>query len=122
MNPLFFALGSISGGFAVALGAFAAHALRRRRSHESIETFQTGVHYQMYHALALLAVALAFQRLPGSMFLSAAGWFFIIGTFLFSGSLYLLTLSRLRWLGAVTPFGGIAFIIGWLCLLLAAVS
>ncbi|MCL5952277.1 MAG: DUF423 domain-containing protein [Chloroflexi bacterium] len=122
MSQLFFALAGISGALAVALGAFGAHALRRRLSHETIETFRIGVQYQMYHALALLGVALALGRSRAPVLLTSAGWLFILGTLLFSGSLYLLTLLRLRWLGSVTPLGGIAFIVGWLCLFLAAFS
>ncbi|MCL4486629.1 MAG: DUF423 domain-containing protein [Chloroflexi bacterium] len=122
MSQLFFALAGISGALAVALGAFGAHALRRRLSHETIETFRIGVQYQMYHALALLGVALALERSRAPVLLTSAGWLFILGTLLFSGSLYLLTLLRLRWLGSVTPLGGIAFIVGWLCLFLAAFS
>ncbi len=122
MNQLFLALASFLGALAVALGAFGAHALRRRLSRETIETFQTGVHYQMYHSLALVGVALAFQRTPSSPLLAASGWFFVLGILLFSGSLYLLTLTRLRWLGAITPLGGVAFIVGWLCLLLSVTA
>lgn len=122
MSQLFFALAGISGALAVALGAFGAHALRRRLSHETIETFRIGVQYQMYHALALLGVAFALERSRAPVLLTSAGWLFILGTLLFSGSLYLLTLLRLRWLGSVTPLGGIAFIVGWLCLFLAAFS
>ncbi len=122
MSQLFFALAGISGALAVALGAFGAHALRRRLSHETIETFRIGVQYQMYHALALLGVALALERSRAPVLLTSAGWLFILGTLLFSGSLYLLTLLRLRWLGSVTPLGGIAYIVGWLCLFLAAFS
>ena len=84
--------------------------------------FETGVRYQMYHALSLLAAAIAITRAPGSSLLSAAGWLFVVGTLLFSGSLYLLCISQKRWLGAITPFGGLAFIAGWACLALAAVG
>ena len=122
MNQLFFVLGSISGGLAVALGAFGAHALRARLGAELLATFESGVRYQMYHALALLAVAIAITRAPGSNLLSAAGWLFVAGTLLFSGSLYLLSLTQKRWLGAITPFGGLAFIAGWVCLALAALT
>ena len=120
MNQLFFVLGSLSGGLAVAFGAFGAHALRARLTPELLTTFETGVRYQMYHALALLALALAMTRVPASGLLNVAGWLFVIGTFLFSGSLYLLCFTKKRWLGAVTPFGGLAFIAGWICLAMAA--
>jgi uncharacterized membrane protein YgdD (TMEM256/DUF423 family) len=120
MDRLFFILGSISGGLAVALGAFGAHGLRDRLAPDLQATFETGVRYEMYHALALLAVAWAVARWTNSAFPAAAGWFFVAGTLLFSGSLYLLAVTGTRWLGAITPLGGVAFIAGWLCLVLAA--
>src|SRR5512139_3003319 len=100
MNQLFFLLGSISGGLAVALGAFGAHALKARLTADRLTTFETGVRYQLYHALALLVVAVAMPRVPATSLLSVAGWLFVIGTLLFSGSLYLLCFTRRRWLGA----------------------
>ncbi|HEX6020228.1 MAG TPA: DUF423 domain-containing protein [Burkholderiaceae bacterium] len=115
MDRLFFSLGCISGFLGVALGAFAAHALKARLSPELLAVFDTGVRYQVMHALALLAVALAHARWPGRA-LTAAGWLFVAGTLLFSGSLYALGLTGLRALGAITPFGGVAFLAGWLCL------
>lgn len=121
MLDIFFILGSLSGGLGVALGAFGAHGLRSRLASERLETFETAVRYQMFHALALLATALTTAALPqAGAWLTAAGWAFTVGTLLFSGSLYLLVLSGKRWLGAITPFGGIAFIAGWLCLAFAA--
>jgi uncharacterized membrane protein YgdD (TMEM256/DUF423 family) len=111
----FFAAGCISGGLAVALGAFAAHALKARLALDMLSVFEVGVRYQMYHAFALLAAAWACARWPGRA-VSAAGWLFIAGTLIFSGSLYALSLTGQRWLGAVTPLGGVAFIAGWLCL------
>jgi uncharacterized membrane protein YgdD (TMEM256/DUF423 family) len=120
MIRVFFALGSLSAGLAVALGAFGAHVLKNRLAEDMLANFETGVRYQMYHALALLAVAWAISRWPDSGLPAAAGWLFIAGTLLFSGSLYVMALTGLRWLGAVTPLGGVAFVAGWLCLLLAA--
>jgi len=120
MTRLFFGLGSISGGLAVALGAFGAHVLRDRLAVDMLANFETGVRYQMYHALALLAVAWAISRWPDSGLPIVAGWLFVAGTLLFSGSLYVMALNGLRWLGAITPLGGVAFVAGWLCLLLAA--
>jgi uncharacterized membrane protein YgdD (TMEM256/DUF423 family) len=120
MDRLFFALGSASALIAVAAGAFGAHGLRARLTPDLLAVFETGARYQMYHALALLAVAWALARWPGPWPVRA-GWLFVVGTLLFSGSLYALALSGVRWLGAVTPFGGAAFLAGWLCLLLAAV-
>ena len=120
MDRLFFGLGAASAFIAVAAGAFGAHALRARLSPDLLATFETGARYQMYHALALLAAAWATTRWPGSL-IQWAGWLFVVGTVLFSGSLYALALSGVRWLGAVTPFGGVAFLGGWVCLVLAAV-
>ena len=119
MDRLFFGLGATSAFIAVAAGAFGAHALRARLSPDLLATFETGARYQMYHALALIAAAWATARWPGSL-IQWAGWLFVIGTVLFSGSLYALALSGVRWLGAVTPFGGVAFLGGWVCLVLAA--
>jgi uncharacterized membrane protein YgdD (TMEM256/DUF423 family) len=119
MDRTFFALGSLLAGIAVAAGAFGAHALRARLSPADLATFETGARYQMYHALALLAVAWAVQQWPGAL-PRAAGWLFVAGILIFSGSLYALVLSGQRWLGAVTPLGGVAFLAGWSCLLVAA--
>jgi len=115
MERVFLVLGSLSAGTAVALGAFGAHTLRSRLAPEMLEVFETGVRYQMYHALALLAVAWATARWPMAG-LGGAGWLFVAGTLLFSGSLYVLVLTGARWLGAVTPLGGVAFILGWIVL------
>jgi uncharacterized membrane protein YgdD (TMEM256/DUF423 family) len=115
MDRLFFGSGAVSGFLGVALGAFAAHGLQGRLDAHDLEIFQVGVRYQMYHALALLAVAFAVSRWSSSVF-AVAGWCFIGGTVVFSGSLYALGLSGVRWLGAITPLGGLAFLAGWLCL------
>lgn len=119
MHRKLIALGALSGGIAVALGAFAAHALKGRLDAQLLVTFETGARYQMYHALALLAAGLLAERLP-SRLVAASGVLFLAGTLLFSGSLYALALTGVRGLGAVTPFGGVAFLAGWLCLGLAA--
>ena len=120
VDRAFISLGSLSGCLAVAAGAFAAHALRDRLSADLLEVFQTGATYQMYHALALVAVGILLPRfsISGSAWLTAAGWLFVGGTILFSGSLYALALSGARVLGAVTPLGGVAFLLGWLALAL----
>lgn len=112
MDRLFFALGALSAGFGVALGAFGAHALKARLSPDMLAVWETGVRYQLVHALALLAVAWATTRWPGGA-VQASGWLFVAGTLLFSGSLYALALSGVRGLGAVTPLGGAAWIVGW---------
>ena len=119
MERLFVAIGSTSACAAVALGAFGAHALRSRLTPDMLAVFEVGVRYQMYHALALLAVAWAHARWPASG-AALAGWLFVAGTVLFSGSLYLLSVTGLRWLGAVTPLGGLAFLLGWLALIRSA--
>lgn len=118
MDRLFFAAGAIAGFLAVALGAFGAHALKTRLSPEMLNVFEVGVRYHFYHALALLAVAWACTRWPGSL-TSASGWLFIAGIVIFSGSLYLLTFSGMRWFGAITPIGGLAFLAGWVLLIVA---
>lgn len=115
MDRLFVTIGSLSGFLGVALGAFAAHALANRIDADLLASFEVGVRYQMYHSFALLAVGWAHTRWPGAA-LSASGWLFAVGTALFSGSLYALSLSGVRWLGAITPVGGCALLAGWLCL------
>ncbi len=104
--------GAISAFVGVAAGAFGAHGLHGRISPDLLEVFDTGVRYQMLHALALVALAALAGRWPGGAW-GAAGWLFVAGTVLFSGSLYALALTGIRWLGAVTPFGGVAFLVGW---------
>ena len=112
-------LGAIMSGVAVAAGAFGAHALRARLESADLLVFETGARYQMYHGLALIAAGWVAERWPGPL-ASAAGWCFLAGIVLFSGSLYALTLSGMRVLGAITPLGGLAFLAGWLCLAIAA--
>jgi uncharacterized membrane protein YgdD (TMEM256/DUF423 family) len=121
MDRFFFGLGSVSGLIAAAAGAFGAHALRARLTPEYLAVFETAARYQMYHALALIAAAWGVTRWPGSL-VHWAGWLFVIGTVLFSGSLYALALTGTRWLGAIAPLGGAAFLAGWLCLALSARS
>jgi uncharacterized membrane protein YgdD (TMEM256/DUF423 family) len=115
MDRIFFAIGAISACVGVAAGAFGAHGLKNRLDAEMLAVFETGVRYQMYHAFGLIAVAWALSRWPGQLMVTS-GWLFVAGTILFSGSLYLLSLTGQRWLGAITPLGGLAFIAGWLCL------
>ncbi len=118
MDRAFIAIGALSGCLAVAAGAFGAHALRARLAPDMLDVFQTGVTYEMYHALALVGVGILLARFSaeGSVWLSAAGWLFIAGSILFSGSLYVLALTGTLWLGAITPLGGVAFLLGWLAL------
>lgn len=119
MERRFFALGAMLAMIGVAAGAFGAHALKSRLTPDMLAVFEVGVRYQLVHALALLAVAWAITRWPGRAALYA-GVLFIAGIVLFSGSLYLLALSGERSLGAITPFGGVAFLAGWACLAWAA--
>lgn len=119
MIRIFWMLGCGFAFLAVGAGAFGAHALRDRMEADLLAVFETAVRYQMYHALALLAVAWAAAEWPGSG-AAVAGWLFTIGIVIFSGSLYVLTLTGVRWLGAVTPLGGVALLAGWALLGLAA--
>jgi uncharacterized membrane protein YgdD (TMEM256/DUF423 family) len=123
ITQIFLAIASILAGLSVAAGAFATHALRERLSDRAIEIFETGARYQMYHALALLVVALLLSRAETSQsFLVSSGVAFIAGIALFSGSLYALSFSGIKWWGAIAPLGGAAFLIGWGCLAVAAFS
>lgn len=132
MSRLFLILGALSAAISVAAGAFGAHALRARVEPRLLEVFETAARYQMYHAFALIAVALVLARTngitaallgpaPGNGLAVASGWCFVVGTLLFSGSLYAMTFTGIRALGAITPLGGVAFIAGWVCLTVAAV-
>ncbi len=121
MERLFLAVGAVSGAVAVAAGAFGAHALRARLPADLLAIWQTGAQYQLAHALALLAAGFLAGRAPGAA-PAAAGWLFLAGTVLFSGSLYALALSGVRALGAVTPLGGVAFLGGWAALAWAALT
>ena len=135
VSRLFLMIGALSAAVSVAAGAFGAHALRARIEPRLLEVFETAARYQMYHALALIAVALVLAHVrarggdssaavlgpaPGTRLTVASGWLFVIGTALFSGSLYAMTVTGIRALGAITPLGGVAFIAGWVCLAVAA--
>ncbi len=129
MTRIFLAIAALLGGLAVAAGAFASHALKEKLTDRALEIFETGARYQMYHALALLLVALlcnsGLQTLPYEApppTLVTAGIAFIVGVVIFSGSLYALSLTGIKWLGAITPLGGAAFLLGWGCLAVAAWS
>src|SRR6266436_3301959 len=112
MDRTFLLFGAVAAFLAVTLGAFGAHALRGRLSPEMLAVFETGVRYHMYHALAVMLVALVMGRMSGWL-IQTAGWCFVTGIVLFSGSLYALVLSGVTMLGAVTPIGGLAFLAGW---------
>jgi uncharacterized membrane protein YgdD (TMEM256/DUF423 family) len=118
MDRFFFISGAVAALIGVALGAFGAHSLRTKLSPEMLNIFEVGVRYQMYHAFGLIAVAWAMVRWPEAH-LNAAGWAFIVGILIFSGSLYLLSTTDTRWLGAITPIGGLAFLLGWAILVWA---
>ncbi|MEO1375078.1 MAG: DUF423 domain-containing protein [Cyanobacteria bacterium J06635_10] len=123
MTKIFMSLAAVFAGLSVAAGAFASHALKERLSERALQIFEVGARYQMYHALALLLVAILLsQNESPPTSLIASGWLFIIGIFIFSGSLYALSLSDVRSLGAIAPLGGAAFIAGWGALAIAAFS
>lgn len=115
MDRLFFAIGALSAFIGVAAGAFGAHGLKARLSPDMLDVFEVGVRYQMIHALGLFVVAWAYTRWPVAL-VTTSGILFIVGTVLFSGSLYLLSITSTKWLGAITPIGGLAFLAGWACL------
>lgn len=119
---MFLLLGAINAALGVLFGAFGAHALNTRLPVELLAVYQTGVHYHLFHALGLLAAGLAATQLPGSAWLKWSGWLMLLGIILFCGSLYVLSLSGLRWLGMVTPFGGMSFIAAWILFALAIVK
>ena len=123
MHKTFLSLGALFGGIAVALGAFGAHGLKNIVSSDVVSVFQTGVQYQMYHTLALLVVAIVYERLP-NQWIRWSGYLFSFGILLFSGSIYLITALKAEetsipvFIGAVTPLSGLLFILGWLSLLI----
>lgn len=119
MDRTFLLAGAIAGFIAVAFGAFGAHGLRGRLTPDMLAVFETGVRYHMYHALALLLTAALAPQAPGKA-IAAAGWLFVAGIVLFSGSLYVLAVTGVTALGAITPIGGVAFLAGWAALAIAA--
>lgn len=121
MTKIFIAIAAIFGGLSVGSGAFASHALKEKLTENALKIWETGSKYQMYHALALLLVALLLAKAETSQIsLIYSGIAFILGIFIFSGSLYALSLSGIKWLGAITPIGGVALLIGWGCLAISA--
>ena len=119
MVAAWFATGAAICGLGVLLGAFGAHGLRGRVTPEMVAVFETGVRYHLVHGLALLGVAWAASRWPNA-WVGAAGWLFVAGIVIFSGSLYVLSITGIRWIGAITPIGGLCFTIGWLVLAVGA--
>lgn len=118
MKNLFFAFGSAFSLLSVLFGAFGAHTLEKKLSPEMLNVFEVGVRYQMYHGIGLIVVAWALSQWQNSL-TTAAGWCFIAGILIFSGTLYTLSLTGIKWFGMVTPIGGLAFIAGWGCLVIA---
>jgi uncharacterized membrane protein YgdD (TMEM256/DUF423 family) len=119
---VFIILGALNAFLAVALGAFGAHGLEGKLEPKYLETWKTGVTYQMFHATGLLIIAVLLGKLPANSLLSWSGWLMVIGIILFSGSLYVLSVTKISILGAVTPFGGLAFLVAWILLIVAAVK
>jgi uncharacterized membrane protein YgdD (TMEM256/DUF423 family) len=119
---IFLILGAINAFLAVALGAFGAHGLEGKLEPKYLETWKTGVTYQMFHATGLLIIAVLLGKLPANSLLSWSGWLMFIGIILFSGSLYVLSVTKISILGAVTPLGGVAFLAAWILLIIAAVK
>lgn len=113
LAKLFLILGGINAALVVMLGAFGVHGLKAKLTAEMLAVYQTGVHYHLFHALGLLVVGLVATQIADSVWLKWSGWLMLAGIVLFSGSLYVLSVSGLRWLGMVTPFGGMAFILAW---------
>jgi uncharacterized membrane protein YgdD (TMEM256/DUF423 family) len=123
MSAVILVIAAINGFLVVSIGAFGAHGLQTRLQETGyLATFETGVQYHMFHTLALLGLALLAMQAPESRLLSSAAWLFLGGIILFSGSLYVLAISGISWLGAITPLGGLGFLAGWGCLVWFAAS
>lgn len=119
MAKTFLIIAAISGLLAVMIGAFGAHGLKGRITTDLMAIFQTGVQYHFYHALALLLVGIMMLQFPQVTLLKLSGWLLVAGMVIFSGSLYVMALTDIKWLGAITPIGGVAFIVGWLTMAIA---
>ncbi len=119
---LFLIIGAINAMLAVALGAFGAHGLEGKISEKYLEVWKTGVQYQMFHAMGLFVIAFLLSKFPQSSLLTASGWIMFAGIVLFSGSLYVLSTSGIKVLGAITPLGGVAFIVAWILIVVAAIK
>jgi uncharacterized membrane protein YgdD (TMEM256/DUF423 family) len=121
LMKILLSLAACSAMMSVVLGAFAAHGLKSKLSETLLITFQTGVQYQMYHSLALILLAILYRQMPQSFLFYSAGFMFA-GIILFSGSLYMLALTQIKWFGPITPIGGVCFIVGWALLAAAALK
>ena len=119
MSKLFLILGSINAATAVSMGAFGAHFLKTKISEDMLSVFQTAVQYHFYHSLGLMIIGVLTISIKPEKYLGIAGWMMFIGIILFSGSLYILSTTAIRWVGIITPFGGIAFIISWVFIAIA---
>ena len=122
MAKLFLVLGSINALLVVLIGAFGTHGLKARLTVENMTVFQTAVQYHFYHAVGLMLVGLIAWHIPASPYLRWSGWLMLAGIILFSGSLYALSITNIRWLGMITPLGGTAFIIAWLLLTIGIIK
>lgn len=122
MTSPFLFFSAVLAGLAVAMGAFGAHGLRDSLSAEAMKVYQTAVNYHMWHALGLGLIAFVHQQFPDVKQLFWAGWLMLVGVIVFSGSLYVLAISGIKWLGAITPIGGVAFIVAWVLLAVFAYS
>jgi len=122
LAKLFLLLGGVNAALVVVLGAFGAHVLKSRISSDMMAVYQTATLYHAIHALGLIAVGIVTVWLPGSAYLRASGWAMFAGIFLFSGSLYLVSTAGVRWLGAITPIGGVAFIGAWILFCVAVLK
>jgi uncharacterized membrane protein YgdD (TMEM256/DUF423 family) len=122
MLKTFLMLGSLNAFLSVALGAFGAHALKSKLSPDMLNVYQTGVQYHMIHSIGLILIALLADKLGNSSLVNVSGWALFIGIVLFSGSLYALSLSGIKVLGAITPLGGVGFLLGWILLSIAAMK
>jgi len=122
MAKLFLALGCINAMLVVLIGAFGAHGLKARLTVENMAVFQTGVQYHLYHAVGLILLGLIALQIPITPYLRWSGWLMLVGIVLFSGSLYALSITNIHWLGMITPFGGLAFIIAWLLLAIGIIK
>jgi uncharacterized membrane protein YgdD (TMEM256/DUF423 family) len=121
LMKIILSIAAFSAMLSVVLGAFAAHGLKSKLSENLLNTFQTGVQYQMYHSLALILLVILYRQMPQSLLIYSAG-FMVAGIILFSGSLYMLALTQIKWFGPVTPLGGVCFIVGWALLIAAALK
>ncbi|SEN45805.1 Uncharacterized membrane protein YgdD, TMEM256/DUF423 family [Mesobacillus persicus] len=118
---LFIIIGAVNAFLAVALGAFGAHGLEGKVEPKYLEIWKTGVTYQMFHAIGILIIGILLGNLPATSLLTWSGWLMLIGIVIFSGSLYILTLTKIGILGAITPLGGVSFLVAWVLLIIAAI-